>query len=90
MLASRMGAAISATIKSFAPAPGQTITDATLEQMWTAVSQDIIDEIKENMDIEFDAADISVPGLGLFDSIPLPVTGAAASAATGPLSGKVS
>lgn len=85
-----MGSAIAATIQSFKPAAGAKVTESQLEQMWQAVSADIINHFKANLDIEFSAADIPVPGLGLLDSTGGAVTGQAENAPTGPLNGKIS
>lgn len=85
----RLGTAIANTIRSFRPAAGVAVSDAVLEQMWQAVANDIVNEIKTNGDIDLEAADITVPALGLFDSVPAPVTGSASSAPTGPLTGRI-
>lgn len=48
--------------------------------MWTAICKGILDHIKASADINLMAGDITVPSLGLFDSIPAPVTGSALNA----------
>ena len=56
--------------------------------MWTAICKGILDHIKTSADINLSAGDITVPSLGLFDSLAAPVTGTALIAPV-LLSGKI-
>jgi len=76
----RLGSAIAATIQSFKPADGTKVTASLLEQMWQAVAQDFIDEVKNHADIVLEGAEINIPAAGLLDSMAAPVTGAATNA----------
>lgn len=87
--ASRAGAAIAATIKSFRPDPDEKITDAVLEQMWTAVCQDIFDEISDNADITFSNGDILIDSQGLISPTG-PVTGSTVNQTSPPITGAIS
>ena len=55
---------------------------------WTAICKGILDHIKTSGDLNLGAGDISVPGLGLLDSVAGPVTGTAQSSAA-ILTGKI-
>jgi len=54
---------------------GCSDSDSVLEQLWQAVSQDIIDEINNFADIKLALGDLKVLPGTFQDSIPAPITG---------------
>lgn len=56
------------------------IEETLLISRWEKICKGIITHIQTSADINLLAGDITVPALGLFDSIPAPVTGSALNA----------
>lgn len=76
----RWGNALAAAVKAVGVTAGPLVTDAQLQQIWQAVAQEDKTEINTNAGIELQAADITVPGVGLSNAGG-PVTGTASIAA---------
>jgi len=55
--------------------------ETNLKATWTGICKGILDHLKASADINLLAGDITVPGLGLLDSVSGPVTGSALSSA---------
>jgi hypothetical protein len=89
----RLGAAIKAFIDSTNPNAGGLTAGEQSELLafCTGIGECIIDEIKNHAQIDFQAADITVPSTGLISASPgAPVTGSAVNAVSAVAPGRIS